>query len=224
MRHQVAELPPTAVLLTEQRLQRLRCPDCGATTRAKLPPEAPAGAFGPRLCAALVTLAVRNRISRRDAVELVGELFGARISAGSVEAILQRAATTPCEPYEDLLRQIRSASALNIDETGGRTAGERRTLQGRAHRAGGALPQRRGSPPARGPGAARRGLLRQRLLGPLVGLRLSRCGTAAVLLGAPRARLHRPQRGARRPEGLRRGRPRDRRTAVRRLGRVPRGR
>src|SRR5450756_2435899 len=57
-RHQVAELPPTAVLLTEQRLQRLRCPACGATTRAKLPPEAPAGAFGPRLCAALVTPAV----------------------------------------------------------------------------------------------------------------------------------------------------------------------
>src|SRR5450756_149153 len=169
-RHQVAELPPTAVILTEQRLQRLRCPDCGATMRAKLPPEAPAGAFGPRLCAALVTLAVRNRISRRDAVELVGELFGARISAGSVEAILQRAATTPCEPYEDLLRQIRAASAVNIEKTGWRTAGERRTLQGRAHRAGGALPQRRGSPPPRGPGAARRGVLRQRLRGPLVGL------------------------------------------------------
>src|SRR5450759_876376 len=169
-RHQVAELPPTAVLLTEQRLQRLRCPACGATTRAKLPPEAPAGAFGPRLCAALVTPAVRNRISRRDAVELVGELFGARISAGSVEAILQRAATTPCEPYEDLLRQIRAASAVNIEKTGWRTAGERRTLQGRAHRAGGALPQRRGSPPPRGPGAARRGVLRRGLRGPLVGL------------------------------------------------------
>jgi hypothetical protein len=40
----------------------------------------------------------------------------------------------------------------------------------------------------------------------------------------PGARLHRPQRGPRRPEGLRRGRPRDRRRAVRRLGRVPRGR
>jgi hypothetical protein len=51
-RHQVVELPPTAVILSEHRLQRLRCPDCGAATRAKLPPEAPAGAFGPRLWSA----------------------------------------------------------------------------------------------------------------------------------------------------------------------------
>ena len=170
MRHQVAELPPTAVLLSEHRLQRLRCPACGATTRAKLPPDVPRGAFGPCLQAAVVTLAVRNRVSRRDAVELVGELFGARISAGSVEAILQRAATAPCEPYEDLLRHIRSASAVNIEKTGWRLRGGKRTLQGRAHLPRGGLPHRRGSPPPRGPGAARRGLLRQRLRGPLVGL------------------------------------------------------
>src|SRR5450756_1808078 len=205
-RHQVVELPPTAVLLSEHRLQRLRCPECGATTRAKLPPDVPRGAFGPRLQAAVASLAVRNRVSRRDAVELVGELFGARISAGSVEAILQRAATAPCEPYEDLLRQIRSASALNIDETGGRTAGERRTLQGRAHRAGGALPQRRGSPPPRGPGAARRGLLRQRLRGPLVGLSTtstrSDASSAGRTWGAtspPTARDSAPRRSSARP-------------------------
>src|SRR5665648_202515 len=32
-RHQVVELPPTAVILSEHRLQRLRCPECGATAR-----------------------------------------------------------------------------------------------------------------------------------------------------------------------------------------------
>src|SRR5450756_3102923 len=83
-RHQVAELPPTAVILSEHRLQRLRCPDCGATTRAELPAGVPRGAFGPRLQAAVVTLAVRNRVSRRDTTELLRELFGARLSAGSV--------------------------------------------------------------------------------------------------------------------------------------------
>jgi Transposase IS66 family len=54
-----------------------------------------------------------------------------------------------------------------------------------------------------------------------MGLQLPRCGTAAAALGSPRARPHRPQRGPRRPEGVRRGRPRDRRTAVRRLEPVP---
>ena len=129
-RHQVAELPSIAVILTEHRLQRLRCPDCGATARAELPPAVPAGAFGPRLQAAVATLAVRNRVSRRDTTELLRELFGARICAGSVEAILQRAATALEEPYEDLLCHIRAAPALHIDETGWRTAGKRRTLWG----------------------------------------------------------------------------------------------
>src|SRR5450756_1708897 len=91
-RHQVAELPPTAVLLSEHRLQRLRCPACGATTRAELPAGVPPGAFGPRLQAAVATLAVRNRVSRRDTTELLRELFGARLSAGSIDAIVQRAA------------------------------------------------------------------------------------------------------------------------------------
>jgi transposase len=114
-RHQVAELPSTAVILSEHRLQRLRCPACGRTTRAELPPEVPAGAFGPRLQAAVVTLAVRNRVARRDAVELIAELFGTHLSAGSVEAILQRAALALDEPYEDLLGHVRAAPALNID-------------------------------------------------------------------------------------------------------------
>src|SRR5450756_2104699 len=91
-RHQVAELPPTAVILSEHRLQRLRCPECGATARAALLAGVPPGAFGPRLQAAVATLAVRNRVSRRDTTELLRELFGAALSTGSIDAIVQRAA------------------------------------------------------------------------------------------------------------------------------------
>ena len=169
-RHQVAELPPTAVLLSEHRLHRLRCPQCGATTRAALPVEVPRGAFGARLQAAVVTLAVRNRVSRRDAAELVRELFGCRLASGTIDAIVQAAGAALEEPHARLRDHVRSAPAVNIEKTGWRTAGERRTLQGRAQRAGGTLPQRRGSPPPRGPGTARRGVRGDRLLGPLVGL------------------------------------------------------
>lgn len=44
----------------------MRCPDCGAQARAKLPDEVAQSAFGPRLQATVATLSVRNRISRRD--------------------------------------------------------------------------------------------------------------------------------------------------------------
>jgi transposase len=118
------------VAVIEHRAQRVRCPECGRRTHAELPHEVSASAFGPRLQAALVALSVRNRVSRRDVVELAEELFSARISTGTVDAILARASEALAEPYEDLLRRVRGARALNVDETGWRTAGERRALWG----------------------------------------------------------------------------------------------
>jgi transposase len=129
-RHQVEELPAMTVRVIEHRVQRVRCRQCGGRARGELPGEMMASAFGPRLQAALVALSVRNRISRRDVVELSEELFSARISTGAVEAILARASEALAEPHEDLLARVRAARALNVDETGWRTAGERRALWG----------------------------------------------------------------------------------------------
>jgi len=129
-RHQVEELPVLTVKVVEHRAQRLRCPECGERARAEFPDEVAASAFGPRLQAALVVLSVRNRVSRRDVVELAEELFGARLSTGSVDAVLARASEALAEPYEDLLARVRAAEAVNADETGWRTAGERRALWG----------------------------------------------------------------------------------------------
>ena len=82
-RHQVEELPVMATRVTEHRAQRVRCPDCGARQTGMVPAKVAASAFGPRLQAAIVTLSVRNRISRRDVVECCEQLFSARISTGT---------------------------------------------------------------------------------------------------------------------------------------------
>ena len=129
-RHQVAELPPITMRLSEHRLHRLRCPDCGLSTRAELPPGIPAGAFGPRLQAAIATLSVRNRLSRRQLVELADELFGCRLATGTVDAILARTAVALDAAYDGLLEDVRAAPAVNIDETGWRLKGKRCTLWG----------------------------------------------------------------------------------------------
>src|SRR6266540_3138486 len=129
-RHQVAELPPIAVRVTEYRLHAVRCPACTSRTRAELPREVPWSAFGPRLQAAVVTLAVRNRVSRRDTTELTRELFGVELATGSVDAIVQRAGEALAAPHARLEQQIKAASVVNIDETGWKTAGESRTLWG----------------------------------------------------------------------------------------------
>jgi transposase len=129
-RWQVEELPAMTVRVSEHRAQRLCCPDCGAHTRAMLPVQVAQSAFGPRLQAAITTLSVRNRISRRDVVELAEELFCARISAGAADAILSRASEALAEPHAHLLERLRGAPAVNMDETGWRTSGQRRALWG----------------------------------------------------------------------------------------------
>jgi transposase len=129
-RHQVAELPPTAVRVTEHRLHAVCCPECASPTRAELPREVPRSAFGPRLQAAVVTLAVRNRVSRRDTTELARELFGVELATGSVDAIIHRAGEALAAPHTRLEQEIKSAPVVNIDETGWKTAGGNRTLWG----------------------------------------------------------------------------------------------
>src|SRR5439155_17443257 len=49
VRHQVTELPPVRAVVTEHQLHHVQCAACGTTTCAVLPPDMPAGAFGPRL-------------------------------------------------------------------------------------------------------------------------------------------------------------------------------
>jgi transposase len=125
----VAELPPIAVWVSEHRLHRVCCPECAALTTAAAP-TASRWAFGPRLQAAVVTLAVRNRVSRRDTTELARELFGVEIATGTVDAIVQRAGEALAAPHTRLEQQIKQAPVVNIDETGWKTGGERRMLWG----------------------------------------------------------------------------------------------
>jgi transposase len=130
LRHQVEELPVISAVVIEHRAQRVCCPGCGRHTRAEIPGDIAASSFGPRFQAAVAALSVRNRVSRRDVVEFCEELFGARISAGAVDAILTRVSDALADPYEDLLARVRSSEALNMDETGWRLKGAQRALWG----------------------------------------------------------------------------------------------
>lgn len=69
-------------------------------------------------------------VSRRDVVELCEELFGARVCAGTVDAILTRISDALNDPYEDLLGRVSCSESLNMDETGWRLKGAQRALWG----------------------------------------------------------------------------------------------
>jgi len=123
-RHQVIELPDTVVITTEHRMLKVACPGCATHTRAKLPDDVEPGAFGPRLRATIVMLAVML-MSRRAALTLLGDMFGVRISLGSIEKILKDASGALAAPWEAIKQAVQGAEVANADETSWRRGGQR---------------------------------------------------------------------------------------------------
>jgi transposase len=127
-RHQIAELSPASVVWTEHRTHQLRCRHCRARTTAVLSDELAGSPFGPRLQAAMVMLSARYRVSRDGVSELAQELFGVSVSAGTVDAICQRASEALAGPHLHLHDWMLDQGAAHIDETGWKTGGDGRAL------------------------------------------------------------------------------------------------
>jgi transposase len=123
-RHQVIELPEKIVVTTEHQLWKVCCPDCTAHTRAALPADVEPGAFGPRLRATIVMLAVML-MSRRATRTLLTDMFGVTISTGSIENILKTASEALQAPWEAIKRAVQAADVAHADETSWKRAGQR---------------------------------------------------------------------------------------------------
>ena len=82
------------------------------------------GAFGPRLRASVVTLAAML-MSRRTTLALLKDMFGARISVGSIDNILKQAGELLASPWQAIQRAAQSSEVLHADETSWRRAGQR---------------------------------------------------------------------------------------------------
>src|SRR5215212_867385 len=83
-RHQVVELLPLAVRVTEYQMGVRRCAACGRRTRASLPPGVPRRPFGARLTAVVALLSGRYRLSRREVRQALRDLWGVSLSLGAV--------------------------------------------------------------------------------------------------------------------------------------------
>jgi transposase len=117
-RHQVTEIPPIKVQVTEYQLHALSCRCCGHTTRAKLDKGVPRGAFGPRLQSFVVTLTGAFRMSRRNARDLMHTAFGVDLSLGAISKI-EGSVSTALAPYHaEAMERVRTARHAHTDETG----------------------------------------------------------------------------------------------------------
>jgi transposase len=117
------ELPEVVPLVIEHRLHRLLCPACGSAVLAE-GDGISASAFGPRLEAHVAVMAGVYRLSRRQIVELLGEMFGCAISVGAVDATIMRVSAMLADPWRELRDAVRHAQAVHADETSWRLRGE----------------------------------------------------------------------------------------------------
>ena len=122
--HQVAELPPVAAVVSEHQGHGRHCTDCGHVTRAKIPDDIRAYAFGPRLAAAVVFLSSRCHGSKRIVAETVQTLFGVPIALGSISNLEAEAAAALAPAHAEAERAVRAAPVKNADETGWSIAGK----------------------------------------------------------------------------------------------------
>jgi transposase len=126
--HQVVELLPLAVRVTEYQMAVRRCLSCGKRTRADLPPGVSRRPFGARLTAVVALLSGRYRLSRREVRQLLQDLWQVRVSLGVVVRQEQAQSAALALIVEEARAAVQQADAANVDETGWREDKQRAWL------------------------------------------------------------------------------------------------
>ena len=127
-RHQVAELPELAAVVTEYQGHCRTCPACGVITKAAIPAELRAHSVGPRLAATLSYLAGCHHVGKRGLEEITEDVFRVPIALGTVSTLEQQMSEALAPAYEQALEAVRAAPVKHVDETGWKQAGARRWL------------------------------------------------------------------------------------------------
>ena len=126
--HQVVELPPVALHVTHHHQHGRTCAGCGRCTWGRLPPGVPPREEGPRLQAFLALLTGRFRLSRRQAQELLRDLFGWAPALGTLVGLEAATSQALAPVIAAVTAALATAPSLYVDETGWRQGKERPTL------------------------------------------------------------------------------------------------
>jgi transposase len=126
--HQFAELPRVAAIVTEFQGHARTCAGCGHVTRARIPAEIRAHAFGPRLAAVLAYLSGCQHVTQRGLEDVVEALFTLPISVGGINGLQAQLSEALAPAHQEIATVVQQAEAKNVDETGWKQAGQRRWL------------------------------------------------------------------------------------------------
>lgn len=118
LRHQIIDLPPIELDVTEYRQLIYRCRDCDALVYQPLSDEIKRRYFGPSVLALVGILTGSLNTSKRKALALINELFGIPMSLGGLSACEEQVAEALAQPHTELLDYVRAQPLAHADETG----------------------------------------------------------------------------------------------------------
>jgi transposase len=118
-RRQVVELVPARLRVTEHRAEVVRCTSCGRRTKAEFPSGVTATVqYGPSVLARALYLHDYQLLPYARTAEVMKELFGCAMSAGTLSSIVRRCATGLIETEVKIKRALRRSPVIHADETG----------------------------------------------------------------------------------------------------------
>jgi transposase len=127
-RHQVAELPDVAAIITEYQGHGRTCPCCGKLTQATIPKEIRAHSVGPKLTGTLSYFAGCHGVSKRGIEEIAEAVFDAPVSLGTVANLEQEVSAALAPAYDEAKKAVQQAKVKHLDETGWKQTGKKRWL------------------------------------------------------------------------------------------------
>jgi transposase len=118
-RQQVWEVVPARLRVTEHRLAALRCPSCGQTTRGEFKGAVRSGVqYGTGVKARVLYLQQYQLLPYQRTSEAMRDLFGCRLSTGTVANIVRECADELVETELKIKRGLRRSPVIHADETG----------------------------------------------------------------------------------------------------------
>lgn len=122
---QQVELPEVKAVATQFNCTKYACASCGEESIADLPNGVPNSAFGPRLMALIATLTGVFHLAKRDAMQLVRDLHGVKISEGSIINVEERVTQALDKSYERIHKYVMQGMLpKHFDETSWRDKGK----------------------------------------------------------------------------------------------------
>jgi len=123
-RRQIIDLPPIEPVVVEAQVCQVACPGCGHRAKAAFPAAFTAPqTFGPMSQAVVTYLHEVHHVPYGRLQQVLGEVFGLEISAGSLVNLVQSMGQALTGPAEAIRQEVIASAVIASDETGARVDG-----------------------------------------------------------------------------------------------------